>query len=115
MRALLRILPLIVPAVRLAWGLMRDRRVRAPIKALPVLALLYALSPLDLLPDIVPVVGWVDDLIVSGSLLLAFFLLSPWHVVLEHIRGRAEDPAPDDEQTRTVEGTYRYLDDEPRP
>ncbi len=27
-----------------------------------ILAILYILSPLDLLPDIIPVVGWLDDL-----------------------------------------------------
>lgn len=27
-----------------------------------VLAILYVLSPLDLLPDAVPIIGWLDDL-----------------------------------------------------
>jgi hypothetical protein len=27
-----------------------------------VLALLYVLSPLDLVPDVIPIVGWLDDL-----------------------------------------------------
>lgn len=27
-----------------------------------LLALLYILSPLDLIPDVIPVVGWLDDL-----------------------------------------------------
>ena len=30
-----------------------------------ILALLYILSPIDLIPDFIPVVGWVDDLAVG--------------------------------------------------
>jgi hypothetical protein len=28
-----------------------------------ILALLYILSPIDLIPDVIPVVGWADDLL----------------------------------------------------
>lgn len=27
-----------------------------------LLALLYIISPLDLIPDVIPVIGWLDDL-----------------------------------------------------
>ena len=30
-----------------------------------ILALLYILSPIDLIPDFIPVVGWADDLAVG--------------------------------------------------
>lgn len=29
--------------------------------ALAVLAIVYTISPIDLLPDFIPVIGWVDD------------------------------------------------------
>ena len=35
------------------------------------LALLYILSPVDLLPDVIPVIGWLDDIGV-GALFLAY-------------------------------------------
>jgi uncharacterized membrane protein YkvA (DUF1232 family) len=38
-----------------------------------ILALLYILSPIDLIPDVIPVVGWVDDAAVavgSGAIAL---------------------------------------------
>jgi uncharacterized membrane protein YkvA (DUF1232 family) len=30
-----------------------------------ILALLYILSPIDLIPDFIPVLGWADDLVVG--------------------------------------------------
>jgi uncharacterized membrane protein YkvA (DUF1232 family) len=37
---------------------MRDNSLVAVIL---ILALLYIISPIDLVPDVIPVVGWVDD------------------------------------------------------
>jgi uncharacterized membrane protein YkvA (DUF1232 family) len=54
--------------LRLAWRLMREPRVPVVAKALPVLAALYVVSPLDFMPDGLPVLGQVDDL---GSLILS--------------------------------------------
>jgi uncharacterized membrane protein YkvA (DUF1232 family) len=114
MRAILliRYLPLILPAIRLAWGLFMDRRVGAPIKLLPILALIYVLSPLDLLPDIIPVVGWIDDLIVAGGLLMLFFVLAPRGVVLERLRGVGVRDEPERPTGKTVDSTFRYTKDD---
>ncbi len=116
MRALLliRYFPLILPAIRLAWGLFLDRRVGITIKLLPILAIIYVLSPLDLLPDIIPVVGWVDDLIVAGGLLLLFFTLAPRDVVFERLRkaSNADQEEPPEDAGQTVDGTFRYTDED---
>jgi uncharacterized membrane protein YkvA (DUF1232 family) len=59
--------------LRLAWRLMREPRVPLVAKALPLLAVLYVLSPLDFIPDVVPVLGQMDDvgiLILSVKLFL---------------------------------------------
>jgi uncharacterized membrane protein YkvA (DUF1232 family) len=32
-----------------------------------IVALLYILSPIDLVPDVIPVVGWADDLVVGAG------------------------------------------------
>lgn len=52
--------------------------------------LLYIVSPVDLSPDLVPGLGWVDDLIVLGLLLwfLSGFRLDPGRV----FGGRAAEP-----------------------
>ena len=54
--------------LRLAWRLMREPRVPLVAEVLPVLAVLYVLSPLDFIPDILPVLGQVDDI---GILILS--------------------------------------------
>lgn len=50
-----------------------DPRVATGGKLLAVFALLYLLSPVDLIPDLIPVLGWIDDVGLSA---LAFTLLA---------------------------------------
>ena len=54
--------------LRLAWRLLREPRVPVLAKALPALAVLYVLSPLDFIPDVLPVLGQLDDI---GILILS--------------------------------------------
>ena len=35
-----------------------------------ILGVLYGVSPVDILPDVVPVAGWIDDLVITGGSLL---------------------------------------------
>lgn len=37
-------------------------------------ALLYGVSPIDLIPDLIPLIGWVDDAIIVPIMLLLAFL-----------------------------------------
>ncbi|GAA5513716.1 hypothetical protein Dcar01_02461 [Deinococcus carri] len=46
-----------------------DRRTPAGARAAALLALAYALSPVDLLPDVIPLAGWGDDLLVVPTIL----------------------------------------------
>lgn len=36
------------------------------LKLLPVLAVLYVISPVDLVPDFAPIIGWLDDVGILG-------------------------------------------------
>ena len=56
----------------------RDPRVPWYAKALAALVAAYALSPIDLIPDFIPVIGYLDDaLIVPLGVLLAIRLIPP--------------------------------------
>jgi len=70
---------------RLYVRLMGDRRVRLFPKLLVAGALCYVLVPVDLVPDLlVPVAGYLDDVVVLWLALRALVRLSPPAVVAEH-------------------------------
>jgi uncharacterized membrane protein YkvA (DUF1232 family) len=71
---------------RLYWRLLRDARVSIWPKALLAGGVLYFLSPIDLIPDFVPVIGEVDDLVVLVLIFRLFVHLCPPEVVREHVR-----------------------------
>ena len=48
--------------VHLTLRLLREPAVPAYLKVVPFAALAYVLSPLDLLPDFIPIIGQLDDL-----------------------------------------------------
>lgn len=62
----------------LAWTLLRDPRTPLAGKLAIGLALLYVVSPIDLVSDFIPVLGWIDDGVIAWLLLqLAVRLLPP--------------------------------------
>ena len=59
------------------------------VKALCAFVVAYALSPIDLIPDFIPVLGYLDDaLLLPGMIWLAVWLLPP--VVVADSRVRAD-------------------------
>ena len=67
----------------------RDPRVPWYAKALALCIAGYALSPIDLIPDFVPVLGYLDDLIIVPLGILAVVKLIPPEIMAEH-RAAAE-------------------------
>lgn len=35
-----------------------------------ILGLLYGISPIDAIPDVIPIAGWIDDLVITGGSLI---------------------------------------------
>lgn len=82
--------------LRLAWRLMRDPRVAPRLSvAVPVLTLLYVLSPFDLVPDFLFGAGQIDDLGAIGLAVLVLTrlvpMLAPVEVLREHRRAMGLD------------------------
>lgn len=67
------------------WRLFRDRRVPLRAKAIVLAGVGYLLLPVDLLPDILPFVGVLDDISVLLLAGRAFLSLCPREVVHEHV------------------------------
>lgn len=60
------------------WIAARDRRTPLLAKLLAASVAAYALSPIDLIPDFIPVLGYLDDLlIVPLGILLTIRLVPP--------------------------------------
>lgn len=72
--------------VRLYWRLLWDRRVSIWPKALLLLSIVYVLSPVDLIPDFIPIIGELDDLVVLIAVCRVFIYMCPPEVVQEHVR-----------------------------
>ena len=68
----------------LAWKLLWDRRVPIYAKLAFALPLIYLISPIDIIPDLLIGLGQLDDvaLVVAGMKMLE--MLSPADVVAEH-------------------------------
>jgi uncharacterized membrane protein YkvA (DUF1232 family) len=70
---------------RLVWSLARDERVPMRQKLLLGGIAAYLASPIDLIPDFIPVIGQLDDLAVLIFGLDLFIKGAPKDVVDEHI------------------------------
>ena len=66
----------------------RDPRVPRYAKALALAVAAYALSPIDLIPDFVPVLGFLDDVIIVPAGIALVIRLIPQAAMAEH-RARA--------------------------
>ena len=74
-----------VRELKLMRRLLLDERVPLWQKAIPVAAAVYLVSPLDLIPDVLPVVGQLDDLVVLLGSMRLFRSLVPPALIEEHL------------------------------
>jgi uncharacterized membrane protein YkvA (DUF1232 family) len=66
---------------------MIDARVPAKERLLVAGALVYAIVPLDFIPDVLPFVGQIDDAYLVSMSLLRLMMVTDARVVREHWRG----------------------------
>lgn len=83
----------------------RDPRVPWPAKALAVCIAAYALSPIDLIPDFIPVLGYLDDAIILPLGILLVVRMIPADIMAEH-RATAQAIA---ERPRSVAGATAII------
>lgn len=70
----------------------RDPRVPWYVKVLAIAVAVYALSPIDLIPDFIPILGYLDDLIILPFGIWLVVSLIPDEIMAE-CRVRASDAA----------------------
>lgn len=69
-----------IPAVFLA---LKAKKTPLPAKILAGITVAYALSPIDLIPDFVPVLGYLDDVLLLPGLIALTVKLIPREVLAE--------------------------------
>jgi uncharacterized membrane protein YkvA (DUF1232 family) len=110
-----------IERLRLGWRLLRDSRVPTLPKLLVPLAIIYILSPIDVIPDFLLGIGQVDDISVIGLILAVIAGLVRWapqHIVAEHAAHLGFIPDYEGvmtgsgakQQQEPIEGTY-WVDD----
>ena len=78
---LLKFLPLLLLRFRseakMVWALLRNPATPPAAKLVAILGLVYLVSPIDLIPDFVPILGWLDDGVVLAALLALAYKMLP--------------------------------------
>ena len=94
--------------IRLVWALLRDRRVGAPQKLILAGIVGYLVFPVDLIPDVVPVLGQLDDIAVVLLGIDLFIRSAPQDIVDEHLARITQDR---DQLSRDIASAERMLGD----
>ena len=92
----------LISSIRLIWKLLTDSRVPFWIRIALPLALIYVISPIDILPDFIPIMGRVDDIIAIVAGIMILLKLAPKKVVNQYKK---------DDKT-IIDGEYREEDQE---
>lgn len=70
----------------------RDPRMPLAVRMLALLVAAYALSPIDLIPDFIPVIGYLDDLVLVPLGLALVVRLTPPEI-MDDARAKAQQAA----------------------
>jgi len=126
----------VVQQVKLLYYLMTDRRVNFFAKLIPVAAIGLIVSPVNIIPESIPVLGQLDTAAILMLGMRLFFEVAPQAVVREHLERMAK-PIPDAEwhaafhppadgpsappnaapsaSEDVIEGSFRVVDEIDRP
>jgi len=76
--------------LKLLYRLTRDNRVRTAEKALLLATAAYVVAPVDFLPDFIPFVGQIDDVLLVALVLKRFMNSVSPQVLYQHWDGKAD-------------------------
>lgn len=107
--------------LQLAWRLYRDPRVAPRMKVLlPIFAVVYLISPIDVIPDVLLGPGQLDDLTIIVLVVAALGRLARWapsSIVEEHLAGmgrrQGRQSAGSSEMDDAVDVPYRVVEKGP--
>jgi uncharacterized membrane protein YkvA (DUF1232 family) len=95
---------------QLVWNLLTDRRVSLLTKlVIPGMMIGYLVWPVDLMPDVIPLVGQLDDLAILALGIKLFIELCPKDLVREYRGEAAASPVEPSYNGDTVDAEYRVV------
>ena len=102
-----------IRTLELVWRLLNDARVSLFPKLIIPAALVYVISPIDVLPDVILGLGQLDDLGIIALALALFIEFCPRAIVEEHRRAiAAQADPPQAKPEEVIDGSYRVVDDQ---
>ena len=98
--------------VRVAWSLFRDNRVNPLLRfGVPLAVIAYIILPIDLLPDVLPGLGQLDDIAAIWLGLTYFLSACPPEIVAEYRDGASAATPSATPDPNVVDGDYRVVND----
>ena len=94
----------IIRKARLSWRLLRDKRVSTTTKLIPLMGLVYVIWPIDILPDVVPALGQLDDVAILILAMNWFIKACPTDIVNEVKSERSDQDV--------ISANYTVIDDD---
>jgi uncharacterized membrane protein YkvA (DUF1232 family) len=90
-KRLVRLWAVVRSDARLLWYALQHPQAPLWLKAGCLGIVVYALSPVDLIPDVIPLLGLVDDLVLVPMAMRWLLRLLPAHI-RDHAHQRAQGP-----------------------
>ena len=63
--------------ILMVWAMLRNPAAPLAAKITAILAAIYIISPVDLIPDVIPILGWLDDGLIAYVLIKLAFRFLP--------------------------------------
>lgn len=90
--------------------LMLDRRIPIKYKLLPALGLAYVILPFDIIPDMLPILGFLDDIVILVGSIIIFMIFGPLKKLSDTMKN-SDLRENRQKNTDVVEGEYRIIDE----
>ena len=90
--------------------LMLDRKIPIKYKLLPALGLAYVILPFDFVPDMLPILGFLDDIIILIGTIIIFMIFGPLRKLSDTMKN-SQTKEKRQKETDIVEGEYRIIDE----
>ena len=92
----------------LFFKLLLDRRIPFKYKLLPALGIAYAILPFDIIPDMFPIFGVIDDILILAASVILFMVFGPIQKFSDSLKNKNPQKEPNSKKN-VVEGEYRII------